>query len=621
MGYQGARNRPYVIDSKIVNAILKKDTEFPPSASQIRAELQRILAAPAFASARRLSGFLEYAVSAALDGEEIKETLIGVAVYGRDPSYDPKSDSIVRAEASRLRAKLREYYDSDGKQNPIRIELPKGGYQPAFHALAAPQPPPPPQRGVRLAAAALVLILLIPVLWFAIRRASPHSIAVTPLIATGDDRTVETLRASLTAELRDALIGSGQWKVTALPHSADIAGRAEPLQLRSNTEVVLTGTIRGGVASTVQIDLQLLNSTDGYIIWTGTYRNQVAVMAESQKDFARRIAEEIAEKFAGLPPPPRSAHYSRARELVNTGNVASVEESIRLFEQSIESDPRFSPAWAGLANANLHLADLDREKDTPQRLDRARSAARQAIALDASNAEAHAMLGQIHLDRDWDFRQAVRELRRAVELDPISITPALLYSRALSMIGDLTGAQEAISVAKARLPAIPDLLFQEGSVYFLGHKFERMEAIGRELIALAPNRTLGYWLAGLALEQRGRVKEAIAEFEHGLRRVPKDDYRTLCALGHSYGLAGDRPRALATMHRYLDTGAKTVTRYTLAYCAALTYTALKDKETAFDWLEKARTARDNSFPFFPYDPRFDTLRQDSRYARLAASLQ
>ena len=106
----------------------------PVSSEDIRFELARILASPQFSTARRLSSFLEYVVTATLDGQQVKEPLIGVSVYGRDPSYNPKDDSIVRAEASRLRAKLREYYAEAGAGDPVVIELPKGSYTPSFQS-------------------------------------------------------------------------------------------------------------------------------------------------------------------------------------------------------------------------------------------------------------------------------------------------------------------------------------------------------------------------------------------------------------------------------------------------------------------------------------------------------
>jgi len=597
-----------------------------PTTEEIRAELRRVLESKPFAAAKRLSGFLEHVVLSAIEGSEVKEALIGVAVYGRDPAYDPKTDSIVRAEASRLRAKLRDYYDSEGKDNSVRIDLPKGGYQPVFRRLGPADPPEPAQRRSQWrlpAAAAIVLLTLAGAIWWGrIRLTKTHSIALAPLVASGSDGAVQTLAGSLTTEVRNALVASKQWKVAMASGSPSVAGRSDPgpMGVRS-AEVVLTGNLQSGGKGMVQVDLQLVKAADGYLLWSATYRNRTAAMVESQKDVARQVVEEITHKFAGLPQPARSADYALARELMSSGSVQAVEQSIRLFEKAIQSDPGFSPAFAGLSNAHLQLADLSVQFDTPERVESARAAAQKAIALDEANAEAHVALGRIHLDRDWDFHKAVAELRRGVMLDPVSITPTVLYSRALTIAGDLSGAEEAVSAARARLPAIADLLFQEGCVYFLGHKFEKMETIGRELIPLTPNRTSGHWLAGIALEQRGKTEEAIAMFESGLRNAPKDDYRTLCALSHSYALAGERERALATMRRYLDPNAKSVTRYTLAYCAALTFTALRQHDEAFDWLEKARSVKDNSFPYFPYDPRFDALRKDPRYAGLAAALK
>jgi hypothetical protein len=103
-------------------------------AEQVRAQLQRILASSAFADAERGSRFLRFVVEAALDGRagEIKEYVIGVEVLGRSPSFDPKTDPIVRVEAGRLRARLNSFYQSEAKRDAILISLPKGGYVPEF---------------------------------------------------------------------------------------------------------------------------------------------------------------------------------------------------------------------------------------------------------------------------------------------------------------------------------------------------------------------------------------------------------------------------------------------------------------------------------------------------------
>src|SRR4029077_10225106 len=104
------------------------------STQSIRAALDKILASPGFANADRLSRFLRYAVDETLNGQtdKLKESLVGIDVFGRKPTYDPRVDAVVRTEAVKLRARLREYYESEGREDEVVIDLPKGGYITAF---------------------------------------------------------------------------------------------------------------------------------------------------------------------------------------------------------------------------------------------------------------------------------------------------------------------------------------------------------------------------------------------------------------------------------------------------------------------------------------------------------
>ena len=112
---------------------MKSDSS-KPSALEAEQQLARILASPGFVKAERLARFLQFVVNQSLEGKagELKETLIGVEVYGRPPDYDPRADSIVRMEASRLRSRLQEYYANGGVADAVVIALPKGGYSPVM---------------------------------------------------------------------------------------------------------------------------------------------------------------------------------------------------------------------------------------------------------------------------------------------------------------------------------------------------------------------------------------------------------------------------------------------------------------------------------------------------------
>jgi hypothetical protein len=102
---------------------------------EIEAQLDRVLASRLFTSAKSCSSFLRFVVKQTLAGQgyRIKESNVGVEVFGRAPGYDPGGDPVVRVRAGRLRARLRDYYASDGRLDPILIDLPKGGYVPVFH--------------------------------------------------------------------------------------------------------------------------------------------------------------------------------------------------------------------------------------------------------------------------------------------------------------------------------------------------------------------------------------------------------------------------------------------------------------------------------------------------------
>src|SRR5215510_4991580 len=119
-----------------------------PSQDNIQSALHKILASRPFQGSERMSRFLRFVVEHALDEQRtpLKEHLLAEHVFDRDDSFDPRTDTIVRVEARRLRAKLKEYYGDEGKDDPVIIELPERGYRPAFRS----QPHPTPVRALRL---------------------------------------------------------------------------------------------------------------------------------------------------------------------------------------------------------------------------------------------------------------------------------------------------------------------------------------------------------------------------------------------------------------------------------------------------------------------------------------
>src|SRR5260370_28519214 len=170
-----------------------------------REELERVLASACFARSEGLSRLLRFLVERQLEGRdsELKESLIGVEVYGRRTDYDPKLDSTVRSEVARLRARLSKYYSTEGSQDPLVIDVPKGGYVPGFQQ---PDMKLPVQRvsrkrlwlAVGLAAFGVAAALGV---WWAGHKGAPTPIAVLPLVNLSADPANDYLADGLTSEI------------------------------------------------------------------------------------------------------------------------------------------------------------------------------------------------------------------------------------------------------------------------------------------------------------------------------------------------------------------------------------------------------------------------------------
>src|SRR5215469_8114748 len=183
------------------------------SAEPVRKQLDRVLSSPGFARNERLSRFLRFIVQQVLDGKagEIKESLVGIEVFGRAPGYDTRSDSVVRTEAAKLRARLAEYYSREGASDSLIIELPKGGYTPLIHhrtpvhenaAIGSEAALPRGKwRWVLTGGAGATLLLAAAGLWRFGGQSAPIPIAVLPLVNLSQDASNDYFADGLTDEI------------------------------------------------------------------------------------------------------------------------------------------------------------------------------------------------------------------------------------------------------------------------------------------------------------------------------------------------------------------------------------------------------------------------------------
>lgn len=248
-----------------------------------RDQLDRILASKLFVHSARMSRFLRFAVETARDGraEELKEYRIALEVFDKDTEFDPRLDPIVRVEARRLRAKLQRYYETDGRDDPVRVDFPTGAYVPVFQERPAVAPRP----------------------------AEP-TIAVQPFANRSASAEDEYFSDGLTDELIHALTKVDGLRVV----KGRELGMAEIGQ-KLGAAAVLEGSVRRS-ASRLRITAQLVNVADGQYLWSETYERGMQDLFAIQDEISRAIVETLRVRLVGEPPaPPRPPGRSQNLEV------------------------------------------------------------------------------------------------------------------------------------------------------------------------------------------------------------------------------------------------------------------------------------------------------------------
>jgi TolB-like protein len=280
----------------------------PISEQDVRAELDRILVSKGFTSAARISKLLRHVVDKTLAGEtdQLKEYAVGMEVFDRDASYDPRIDSIVRVEAGRLRSRLAEYYNADGKASPIRIHLPKGGYSAEFAREAERQAATTatsdavdtasnPGRTSRTWPYALALVGAIAamVFWLAIRDGHPRpdlrpTAAVMPIEANMIGGDNDNYSALMTEAITTELARLGTISVASFTSSMQFAGR-RPSMSEVNTALKSRYVIEASVddeAAEILVVARIVDAETNRKMWVSDYRGA--------RDDVRGIAQRIA---------------------------------------------------------------------------------------------------------------------------------------------------------------------------------------------------------------------------------------------------------------------------------------------------------------------------------------
>lgn len=398
----------------------------PERERRIRAHLEKVLSDPQFRATPRTAALLAFVSETALAGRarEIKESVLGVEVFGRAPGYDSKSDSIVRTEARRLREKLSQYYQAAPPSDGVRIVLPKGTYVPEFELPAPPAAAAvhPPWRRPRLRLLLAAAMLLAGAAWLAVGRMAPartRPAAIAVLAARGDGQTPGYLSDGLTEDLERDLSRVAGLRVHAGPSSAPPRAAIDYRALGGQLGVDgLLETAFEGAPGQVRVEARLIQASDTAILWADRFPASEGIRA-----IEAQIEDGVAHALALRRPPRAAAENPQAhdlflegRNLWSTRQPDKIEQALALYQKALAADPHYALAYMGIADAyGLMTVHGQIAAETGIRL--GERAARQAIAIDPGLAEAHAALGLLRTAQ-WDWNGAAAEYERAIELNP-----------------------------------------------------------------------------------------------------------------------------------------------------------------------------------------------------------
>ncbi len=384
-----------------------------------------------------------------------------------------------------------------------------------------------------------------------------------------------------------------------------------------NADVIVEGSVLKA-GNRVRISAELIEAATDRHIWADTYERDFGDILVLQSEVAKTIALEIKIKLTPqeqtrLAESPRvnSAAYDpylRGRYEWNKRMPEGVEKGMEYFQQAIAKDPGYALAYAGLADSYILLGNLGvLELDVA--IPEAEAAAKKALELDDRLAEAHASLGIASLIDHLNWRQAEKELKLAIELNPNYATAHQWYASTLAVMGRPEDLVREARRAQELDPLSPIVNAYLGQAYFISRRYDACVSQCQKTLQFEPDFPVAHVLLGMALSQEGRHKEAISEIQKGLR-LSHEVPTFVAVLGYAYARAGKKDESLGILRELLEPAAR---KFVLSADLAVVYAALGEKDEAFKWLGKAEKEGWQSPISLELDPVFDGLRSDARF--------
>ncbi|HEY2933621.1 MAG TPA: tetratricopeptide repeat protein [Acidobacteriota bacterium] len=427
---------------------------------------------------------------------------------------------------------------------------------------------------------------------------SSRTLAILPLRNLRPDPETDFLGFSLADSIATRLSGSAG--VVVRPSSYMDKFRNRTVDPRDaardlNVDTVLTGSFLKD-AKDLRVTVQLIDMQGSRTLWQDTIEVKYENLLSIQDRIAGRVAAGLTVdgnlKPAAQPAATQDAEayeaYLKGRYFWNRRTVPAFQKAVDYFQQAVKRDPRYARAYAGLADC--YLLQAEHEK--------AAAAARQALLIDETLAEAHTSLANLSLFHDWNWPEARREFQRAIALDPNYPTAHHWYAYYWAAMGNLTEAISEMRRARQLDPLSLIINTDLGQLLFFARRNDEAIEQLRRTLDMDSSFVMAHYRLAEAYEQTGRYQEADMEL---------GGVQGSASSCHLSAVLGRREQAIRCLGRL---------PVRTAYFKALTYSALGEKDQAFQYLYEAYRGHEGDMVLLKADPNADSLRSDPRYMDL-----
>ncbi len=456
------------------------------------------------------------------------------------------------------------------------------------------------------------------------------SIAVLPFINMSADPENEYLSDGISEEILNALTHVEGLQVTARTSSFLFKGKNEDIRqigIKLGVSSILEGSVRKA-GNKIRITAQLINTADGYHIWSETYNGELDDIFRLQDEISQKILNRLRENFslAEKKQPVIKAStenidaynlYLKGRYYWNKSNPESIRKAIEYYEEAIAVDQDFALPYCALSYCYSFMGSAGLMPPT-EAYPRAKDYTLKAIELDPSHAESHLSLATIKFYHNWDFKGAEQSLNKAVSLSLNSSLINQVHGWYLIAKGDFKKAIEKMEQAVMLDPLSLPLLANLADAYAFDGRFEEALAQYDKVLEMDPSFRRGHEGKGIVYLAAGEPLKAIEHLEQ-YHKLIGHPLKGVSSLGHAYAAARQTEKAMECLDK-IRQREETEQGVLLHMDYAFLYSGLGDLDKAFYYLNKTYDERIGiaclGMIFCIRYPMLKELRSDPRFNQL-----